>query len=334
MTAHMNQSHTRRPELAPLWIDHRGRRVALPTVRTAHAALLSPSPQSPKTLPSLVRQTDRAVIGDRVADDAPRASLPRASLPTPVKGPSPLVSELEKVSLQIADNAKPNTDASDPISPSTSQGGMGASATHVGNQYRERNGSATVPDTYIIARSLRPLSDTSPTEGSFSQWSDYKTLRAVVQPQAGKPILVQLTSDSPHGLQATMLAKDSLMSPESASPARHVRRPLPDLPRPSPHVRHPSTGLSSPKSSPRSSEFAKSIRDQIAVPIYSKRTLSGALPKLGRLLNSDHVKRGDVIFLPVPHAKAWPQTVGYVYTRRGELTEPMRQNILYLGGRV
>lgn len=66
----------------------------------------------------------------------------------------------------------------------------------------------------------------------------------------------------------------------------------------------------------------------------SKHVIADALPALGMFLTSDHVKRGDVIYLPVPCAKAWPQTVRYVYTRRGELTEAMRQNILYLGGRV
>lgn len=48
---------------------------------------------------------------------------------------------------------------------------------------------------------------------------------------------------------------------------------------------------------------------------------------------SGHVRTGDIIDLPMPHPEAWTQTVAYVYTGSGELTEAMKQNILHLGGR-
>ncbi|KAJ4397625.1 hypothetical protein N0V93_001858 [Gnomoniopsis smithogilvyi] len=58
------------------------------------------------------------------------------------------------------------------------------------------------------------------------------------------------------------------------------------------------------------------------------------LPALAALMMSGHIKTGDSIDLPMPHPEAWPQTLAYVYTGSGELTEAARQNILHLGGRV
>lgn len=49
----------------------------------------------------------------------------------------------------------------------------------------------------------------------------------------------------------------------------------------------------------------------------------------------EQVRPGDRIDLPVPHPKAWTETAAYVYTGEEELlTEQVRQNILYLGGKV
>lgn len=58
------------------------------------------------------------------------------------------------------------------------------------------------------------------------------------------------------------------------------------------------------------------------------------LPALAALMMSGHIKSGDAIDLPMPHPEAWPQTLSYVYTGSGDLTEAVRQNILHLGGRV
>ena len=45
-------------------------------------------------------------------------------------------------------------------------------------------------------------------------------------------------------------------------------------------------------------------------------------------------KVGNVIHLPIPHPEAWKDTVTHVYTGDGELTEAIKQNIIYLGGKV
>ncbi|CAN8101146.1 unnamed protein product [Discula destructiva] len=58
------------------------------------------------------------------------------------------------------------------------------------------------------------------------------------------------------------------------------------------------------------------------------------LPALAALMMSGHIKAGDAIDLPMPHPEAWPQTLAYVYTGCGDLTEAVRRNILHLGGRV
>lgn len=50
---------------------------------------------------------------------------------------------------------------------------------------------------------------------------------------------------------------------------------------------------------------------------------------------SSPVSLGDVIEIPVPFPAAWMDTVKFVYTGREELaTEQVKQNVLYLGGRV
>lgn len=49
---------------------------------------------------------------------------------------------------------------------------------------------------------------------------------------------------------------------------------------------------------------------------------------------SGKVERGDTIDIPLPHPEAWQDTVSYAYTGEGELTNAMKQNILYLAGSV
>ena len=58
------------------------------------------------------------------------------------------------------------------------------------------------------------------------------------------------------------------------------------------------------------------------------------LPVLAALMLSGHVWKGDIIDLPLPRPEAWARTVTYVYTGQGELTEAMKENILYLGGKI
>lgn len=49
---------------------------------------------------------------------------------------------------------------------------------------------------------------------------------------------------------------------------------------------------------------------------------------------SGHIRKGDQIDLPLPHPEAWTETVAWVYTGRGELSDGARANIEHLGGAV
>jgi len=57
-------------------------------------------------------------------------------------------------------------------------------------------------------------------------------------------------------------------------------------------------------------------------------------PVIAALIYSGHVQTGDIIDFPLPHPEAWTQTVSYVYTGQGDLTDAVKRNILYLGGKV
>ena len=50
---------------------------------------------------------------------------------------------------------------------------------------------------------------------------------------------------------------------------------------------------------------------------------------------SEQVRAGDRIDLPIPHPRVWAETAAYVYTGEDALlTEQVKLNILYLGGKV
>lgn len=49
---------------------------------------------------------------------------------------------------------------------------------------------------------------------------------------------------------------------------------------------------------------------------------------------SGHIRKCDMIDIPLPHPEAWNETVSYVYTGCGEMSEAVRMNITYLAGSV
>jgi hypothetical protein len=49
---------------------------------------------------------------------------------------------------------------------------------------------------------------------------------------------------------------------------------------------------------------------------------------------SRHVRKGDPIDLSIPSPWAWREIVWYIYTGHGVVTPVIKENILYLGGRV
>ncbi|KAJ8125914.1 hypothetical protein O1611_g7724 [Lasiodiplodia mahajangana] len=340
MTTHVNAQG--RPTLAPLWTNYESLgRSSATAFRAAQAPLLSPSPMSPGTLPKPMypasldgstRKKNRALL-DVHKTSPSTISSPRPLVP--LEGQSPLVSKLEK-SLLLVDAIS---------SPSATEGDSGeANARHI-LRPREEYGNIATADAFVIARSIRRSN--SPTadglrpfwemDSSKSRLSRRLTLRAIIRPRAQgrNTFLIQRNLDIDE-LRATTSTGPSDKSHPGASPSKASRKPLPVLAKWSSNTRRPSASPQAERFSrktPHSPGYDKLIRDPKAVPIHTHYAIS-CLPALAALLTSGHIHSGDVIYLPVPHAESWPQTVRYVYTGEGELTAAMRENILYLGGRV
>ncbi|PMD37870.1 hypothetical protein L207DRAFT_530830 [Hyaloscypha variabilis F] len=68
-----------------------------------------------------------------------------------------------------------------------------------------------------------------------------------------------------------------------------------------------------------------------AVPIHIEYALH-YLPVLAALMLSGHVRKGDIIDLPIPHPESWKETVTYIYTGAQSPSPGVRENISYLAG--
>ncbi|KAI1420162.1 hypothetical protein F5Y12DRAFT_151637 [Xylaria sp. FL1777] len=349
MTTHVNASG--RPTLAPLWTSYQSLGKGSTTAfRTAQAPLLSPSPMSAASLPSpmyptsfdkLMRKKDRALLDSLNPKVSPSGVSSPKSLAS-IEGQSLLVSKLERASMQLIDAGK----SKPPKSPLAAQGNLQKVKKNHEFRPQEDYGNIRTADAFVIARSIRRNSnpgDSRPFwEGESPQPKvPYRlTLRAIIRPKAPgrQTFLIQRNLDIDE-LRATASASTPEKAHQTASPSRASRKPLPVPAKWSSNSRRPSTAVS-PSQAERpskimshSTDYDKLIRDSKTVPIHIHYVIS-ALPALATLLTSGHVRSGDVIYLPVPHAESWPQTVLYVYTGQGELTTAMRENILYLGGKV
>jgi hypothetical protein len=58
------------------------------------------------------------------------------------------------------------------------------------------------------------------------------------------------------------------------------------------------------------------------------------LPVLGAIMLSGHIRRGDTLELPLPYPEAWSDTVAYVYTGTGGVSDAIRANVAHLAGTV
>ncbi|KAI0880071.1 uncharacterized protein GGS22DRAFT_176097 [Annulohypoxylon maeteangense] len=208
-------------------------------------------------------------------------------------------------------------------------------------------GNAKTADAFIIARSLRRRSSDSLTDiarpelvkaTASAPMKNRLTVRAIVRPRAlDRPsFLIQRNFDIDE-LRAT--TPDPTPKPQVRSPNEWRRPSLPSISSrsgtPSPRSRRSSSVRSGAllRSSTNSLDLDSLIRDAKAVPIHLKY-VRVYLPVIAALLVSGHVHEGDIIYLPMPHAESWPQTAQYVYTGQGELTKAIRENILYLAGKV
>ncbi|KAI1431366.1 hypothetical protein GGR50DRAFT_83546 [Xylaria sp. CBS 124048] len=336
-----------RPILPPLWTsDQKLGRLPASSFRTPQGPLVSPSPVTPKTPSPMYRVAHDGAIRrkDRALDKtSPSGDLSSPKPYTPIEGQSPLVSKLEQVSLQLTDADKRTL----PKSPLADLRERKLSRARNRRQYQEDDRHMVVPDAYIIARTIRREENesTNETTTEASQASSSKsalpkpdkpnnrmTIRAFIRPKsaARQGFVIQRHLDIDE-VRATVLNK---------SPSWVGRNPLPVPPKWSSSElsndrRRTAAVSQSQAKQPKTtaSTYEKVISDPKAVPIHLHYTVS-ALPAVAALLMSGHVRTGDVIYLPVPHADSWLQTVRYVYTGQGELTANMRENITYLGGRV
>ncbi|KAL2270830.1 hypothetical protein VTJ83DRAFT_201 [Remersonia thermophila] len=208
-----------------------------------------------------------------------------------------------------------------------------SSGQHVRDELQEWGhvclGNAVFADCYVSAVALRRHSDSSSAdEGAAareppSDGRNRVTIRARVRPGAldRKPFLLRRTFDMDQ-LRATV--PDRTPSPTAS---RRLSNPL---------------GRQNPGR--RSSAAAAGIRQATGVGrshVQATNTVPVDLqyakaffPVLAALLYSGHIHRGDIVDLPMPFPEVWAQTVAHVYTGQGDLTEPMRQNIVYLGGKA
>ncbi|CAJ2500685.1 Uu.00g035380.m01.CDS01 [Anthostomella pinea] len=214
-------------------------------------------------------------------------------------------------------------------------------------------GNAKTADAFVIARSLRRHSNTMTEASHFtSSQSTFQspklrapnrlTVRAIIRPRAveRQAFLIQRNFDIDQ-LRATVPDPPTPQSARSTSSSEAYPSPSALAIRSSPLLgslmRRPSSARSASVLSSRDLRSAHDheslIRDAKAVPIHLNY-MRACLPVLAVLLVSGHVREGDVIYLPMAHAEAWPQTLRYVYTGQGELTQAMSENILYLGGKV
>lgn len=216
-------------------------------------------------------------------------------------------------------------------------------------------GDAKNADVFVNAVALRRISDAS-TASEHSNTDEapkhspnpgqqprrHSVVRARVRPRNidRKPFLIQrefdlteLRSTIPEPLRTQSTPGFRRASQAELSSPAH-RRTLATAGRRSSAIsRH---GLQSPTEGnfPISIRESRALRaSSTAVPVHLEYARAH-LPVLAALIVSGHVREGDVIDLPLPHPEAWTNTVAYVYTGQGELTDAIRENILHLAGKV
>ncbi|KAF6818714.1 hypothetical protein CSOJ01_01667 [Colletotrichum sojae] len=215
-------------------------------------------------------------------------------------------------------------------------------------------GDAKNADVFVQAVSLRRQSDVStnsdnsggesspPAMPSTPSIPSYMTaIRARVRPRAvnRNPFLIERVFDIEQ-LRATVI------DPLPSSPPADARRrpslagsPRPKVmsPRPSAVRRRSGSAAQSPfpsRAQPAVSPSRASASKANPHPSADLPYARSSLPVLAALIVSGHIASGDVIDLPLPHPEVWPSTVAYVYTGQGDLTDPVKENIIYLGGKV
>ncbi|KAK7460136.1 hypothetical protein Landi51_00385 [Colletotrichum acutatum] len=231
-------------------------------------------------------------------------------------------------------------------------------------------GDAKTSDVFVQAVSLNRRSSNASTNSDQSAGGSssprmpstptlpphQRQMKFGVRPRAleRKPMLITHTFDIEQ-LRSTIA--DPLPSPVPADqrrrPSLHTQAtsPLPKVssPRPSAARRRSSSAIHSTLPYSRGLKSgdhrAASSRGADTIPIRRKPRLTpnpptdlqyarSSLPVLAAIIVSGTVQAGDVVELPLPYPEVWSQTVTYVYTGQGDLTDAVKENILYLAGKV
>ncbi|KAL2136504.1 hypothetical protein VTI74DRAFT_3329 [Chaetomium olivicolor] len=194
--------------------------------------------------------------------------------------------------------------------------------------------SGSEANCFVSAVSLRRPSDNPSADddaaarGRPAGDKNRVTIRALVRPCAlnRKPFRLSRTFDMDE-LRATIPE----MAPASAGPRRSSAQSAElDSRSPLPAIRRRSSAISMECGPDHDRSPA---RKQTTVPIHLAYARA-FFPVLAAFLYSGHIQTRDIIELPIPYPEAWKQTVAHVYTGQGEMAEAIKQNILYLGGKV
>ncbi|OAQ79324.1 hypothetical protein VFPFJ_09810 [Purpureocillium lilacinum] len=195
-------------------------------------------------------------------------------------------------------------------------------------------------DVFVSAAELRRLS--CATDGDGVVDSSQLSVRVVIHSKDRSPRglkrdfdLVALRATIPEPLpspRSPNFDRASLLSvlEGEAAPSSPCESPvMPTAPRPV------SDGSKdSPRNAPGPADRRTHCSGSRPVPIHLQYARSH-LPVLAAIMMSEQVRKGDVIELPLPHPRAWPETVAFMYTGEEELlTEQVKRNIVYLGGKV
>ncbi|KAF4451066.1 hypothetical protein F53441_5888 [Fusarium austroafricanum] len=202
----------------------------------------------------------------------------------------------------------------------------------IAGTYRPRE-----PELLVLPVELRRLSHAEPP--SPYPVDGRLTTRVVVHSPGQKAFALTRTFDLDE-LRATIPEISSVKrTDEDRRASVTTLHPPPISSRPSspgfPHERRHSHGALPRIDVKRSRSLERRGSRQGLHPVAIRLSYARAyLPVLAAIMLSDHARPGATVELPLPYPRAWEDTVAHVYTGRVELTEPIKQNILYLGGSV
>ncbi|GKU03908.1 hypothetical protein FLAG1_06439 [Fusarium langsethiae] len=201
--------------------------------------------------------------------------------------------------------------------------------------YRPREPEILVQPIELRRLSLLPSSDTEPP--SPYPVDGRLTTRVVVHSPGKKSLVLTRTFDLDE-LRATLPPispveqMDRRASVACLQPPLNISRsssPIHPRDRRNSHGAIPRTSHS--RSPPGGRKGSRQNMPPVAIRLdYARRYL----PVLAAVILSELVQPGDTVDVPLPHPRAWEDTVAHVYTGRNPLMETIKQNILYLGGSV